>query len=169
MAPIIPFYGAHATGLYKWSKSNRTEIEKGWILQGDTIEELALKIARQLENHERMDAANLRETITKWNKYCEVGEDADFERAITTLGPIDTPPYYATVMYPGGPNTEGGPIRNAKSQIISILGNPIRRLYGAGEMGSVFSVTYEAGGNIAECIIFGRIAGKNAAAETPWE
>lgn len=168
--PIIyTFYGAHAIGLYKWSQDNRAEIEKEWILQGDTVEELASKIARQPENHGRMDAAVLKETIARFNQLSETGKDTDFERLPEKLGPLNTPPYYATALYPGGPNTEGGPIRNAKAQIISSLGKPIRRLYSAGELGSVFSFAYRGGGNISECIIFGRIAGENATAETPWE
>ncbi len=42
---------------------------------------------------------------------------------------------------------------------------PIPRLYSAGELGSVWGMLYQGGGNIAECIAFGRIAGANAAAE----
>jgi hypothetical protein len=34
-------------------------------------------------------------------------------------------------------------------------------------MGSVFQCVYQGGGNLAECIMVGRIAGKNAAEETP--
>jgi succinate dehydrogenase/fumarate reductase flavoprotein subunit len=43
----------------------------------------------------------------------------------------------------------------------------IRRLYAAGELGSLFAWLYEAGGGLAECIVFGKIAGHNAAAEKP--
>ncbi|MBT5459219.1 MAG: hypothetical protein HOK82_21690, partial [Rhodospirillaceae bacterium] len=39
----------------------------------------------------------------------------------------------------------------------------IPRLYAAGEMGSSFGHLYLAGGNIAECFVTGRIAGKEAA------
>jgi succinate dehydrogenase/fumarate reductase flavoprotein subunit len=31
----------------------------------------------------------------------------------------------------------------------------------------VFQFVYQGGGNLAECIVFGRIAGMNAAAEVP--
>jgi succinate dehydrogenase/fumarate reductase flavoprotein subunit len=40
-------------------------------------------------------------------------------------------------------------------------------LYAAGELGSLFAWLYEAGGGLAECIVFGKIAGLNAAAEKP--
>jgi succinate dehydrogenase/fumarate reductase flavoprotein subunit len=35
-------------------------------------------------------------------------------------------------------------------------------------LGSVWGMLYQGGGNIAECIAFGRIAGANAAAEKAW-
>ncbi len=74
-------------------------------------------------------------------------------------------PYYAVEVWPGGPNTQGGPRRNYKSQIMNVEGEPIPGLYGAGELGSVFGMLYTGGGNIAECISFGRIAGEDAAEE----
>jgi len=46
-------------------------------------------------------------------------------------------------------------------------GAPIGRLYSAGELGSIYSFLYQGGGNIGECFAFGRIAGRNAAAEVP--
>jgi len=45
---------------------------------------------------------------------------------------------------------------------------PIPRLYAVGEICSVFQFVYQGGGNLAEGIVFGRVAGKNAAAEKPW-
>ena len=44
---------------------------------------------------------------------------------------------------------------------------PIPRLYSAGELGSIYSFNYNAGGNVGECFAFGRIAGRNAAKEKP--
>jgi len=36
-------------------------------------------------------------------------------------------------------------------------------------MGSFFGMLYNGGGNLAECIAMGRVAGKNAAEEPAWE
>jgi succinate dehydrogenase/fumarate reductase flavoprotein subunit len=44
---------------------------------------------------------------------------------------------------------------------------PIPRLYAVGEICSVFQFVYQGGGNLAEGITFGRVAGRNAAAERP--
>ena len=133
---------------YNWSTDNTVEIEKGWIIKGDTITELAAKLG--------MDPKILKCTVVTYNRSCEAGEDWEFGRIDETLVPIDTPPYYALKMYPGGPNTQGGPKRNAKSQVLDFDGNPIPRLYTAGELGSIYSFLYPAsGGNVAELIAFG--------------
>ncbi|MFC2060544.1 FAD-binding protein, partial [Chloroflexota bacterium] len=162
-------YGAHAVDIYHWSQDNCAEIERGWILRGSSIEELATKIASHRDNKGRMQAATLVETVSRFNRFCEEGIDRDFGRPREILGPLETPPYYAIAEYPGGPNTEGGPIRNAKAQVIDTFGKPIPRLYAAGEVASAWSFLYQAGGNLAECIICGRAAGQNAAMEKRWE
>ena len=60
-------------------------------------------------------------------------------------------------------NTQGGPERNEKAEIIDLDGNPIPHLYSAGELGAIWSDAYNGGGNLGECTAFGRIAGANAA------
>jgi len=146
---------------YSWSKDNVAEIEKGWIIKGNSISDLAMKLG--------VESGTLKDTIRKYNLYCKAGKDPQLGRMKETLIPIDTPPYYALEMYPGGPNTQGGPKRNAKSQIIDSEGKPIPRLYAAGELGSIYGFLYPApGGNISELIAFGRIAGKKAAEESNW-
>jgi succinate dehydrogenase/fumarate reductase flavoprotein subunit len=52
---------------------------------------------------------------------------------------------------------------------MNAFGEPIRRLYAAGELGSSFGHLYLSGGNISECVVTGRIAGTNAAAEQAWD
>ena len=77
------------------------------------------------------------------------------------------PPFYAIPLYPGGPNTKGGLRANAQRQVLDWDDKPIPRLYAAGEISSVFQFVYQGGGNLAEGITFGRLAGRNAAAERP--
>jgi succinate dehydrogenase/fumarate reductase flavoprotein subunit len=33
----------------------------------------------------------------------------------------------------------------------------------------MWGIIYQGAGNIGECIVYGRIAGRNAAAEKPWK
>lgn len=154
--------------LLPWTKDNMDAINRGWILKADTLEELAAKIKADPENREQIDAKALVETVKKFNEYCAGGKDLDFARDPSTMGPVEKPPFYALKLYPGGPNTKGGVDANAKRQVLDWQGKPIPRLFTAGEISSVFKFTYQAGGNLTECIVCGRLAGKNAAALTAW-
>jgi len=173
--PISRVSRMGAAGLkHKWSRDNRVEIEKGWIIKGKTIAELAEKLG--------LEAAALDETVARWNKDVKNGRDTAFNRPIkssridrpaykelvsTVLSrSIETPPFYGLKLHPCIVNTQGGPVRNARAQVLDAFGQPIPRLYSAGELGSMWGIIYQGGGNIAECMVFGRIAGKNAAAET---
>lgn len=146
--------------LYRWSKDNSAEIEKGLIKKADTIRELAA--------HLRIDPSGLEETIRKYNEYCAEGKDPDFCRPQSFLLPLKTPPYYGMEMYLGFTNTQGGAKRNGQAQIVDKDNNPIPRLYGAGEFGSIYGFLYHGSGNLSEAIMVGRLAGRNAAAEKPW-
>ncbi len=160
--PVAVFAGAPGPAhLYHWSYDNSKEIEKGWIRKGNTLRELAEKIG--------VPPDNLEDTVKKYNQYCRDKHDPEFNRHPKRMEPIDTPPYYEVIQWPGGPNTQGGPKRNKNAQIVNPDDKPIPRLYSAGELGSIYNFLYEGGGNTAECMAFGRIAGRNAAAEKPWD
>ena len=138
-------------------------IEKGWIKKGDTLEALAAVIG------EKVDSALLRNSVETYNSYCAAGKDTEFDRDAKTLKPVETPPFYAAGMYPGGVCTHGGARRNGKAQILDPDRKPIPRLYSAGSFGSVMGRIYSVfGGNVGELCAFGRIAGRNAAAEKSW-
>lgn len=150
-----------------WSEDNLEAVDKGWILKASTIEELALMIRNHPDNRYLMEPQALIESVKRYNEFCRNSNDKDFHREVNTLGPIDNPPFYALPLYVGGPNTKGGILANAKGQVLNWGNQPIPRLYSAGEISSAFKFVYSAGGNIAECITFGRIAGLNAASEKP--
>ena len=81
---------------------------------------------------------------------------------------IQRPPFFADEVWPVVSNTQGGPVHDPKQRIIDVEDQPIPRLYAAGELGSSFGHLYLAGGNIAECVVTGRIAGREAASLPPW-
>jgi succinate dehydrogenase/fumarate reductase flavoprotein subunit len=165
---VVNFNSSVGYGLLPWSRDNMDAINRGWIIKADTIDELAGKIKADPENRQLIDAANFRETVRRFNELCAAGRDTDFNRTPATMGPVEKPPFYAMKMYPGGPNTKGGIDANEKRQVVDWEGNVIPRLYTAGEMSSVFKFVYQGGGNITECLVCGRVAGRNAAAESPW-
>jgi predicted oxidoreductase len=60
-------------------------------------------------------------------------------------------------------NTQGGPRRDKDARVLDPDGKPIPRLYAAGEFGSIWGFLYQTSTNFSETIVFGRIAGRNAA------
>lgn len=142
---------------YPWSEDNGAELAKDWIKRGDSLPALAANLG--------LDGTALGETVARWNRACDAGHDGEFGRRLM-LQPIAEPPFYAVELAPSMLNTQGGPRRNEKAQIVRPDGSPIARLYSAGELGSIYSYLYQGTGNIGECLAFGRIAGRNAAAET---
>ncbi len=81
--------------------------------------------------------------------------------------PIVKPPFYGARVWATLSNTQGGPVHDAQARIIDVYGDPIPRLYAAGELGSAFGHLYLSGGNIAECFVSGRIAGRHVAGLAP--
>lgn len=77
--------------LYEWSKDNRQELEKGWILTANSIKELAGKLDTP--------ADNLEKTINTYNKYCAKGKDPEFNRNRESLIPLDEPPFFALRLW----------------------------------------------------------------------
>jgi len=145
-----------------WSRDNSREIELGGIKKGDTIQALAAAIGK-------FDPAQLEETVARYNELCAAGQDSDFDRPSANLLAMDTPPFYAIEMYPSIFSTCGGPRKNGKAQVLDTKHNPIPRLYVAGACGHSAAHVYATfGQNWAEIMAFGRISGRNAAAEKPW-
>lgn len=150
---------ANIHGLYAWSEDNQAEVEKGWLKKADTIEELAEQLG--------IDAKGLAAEIKKYNEFCAAENDTDFGRT-RTLSAVATPPFYGCELGLGLVNTQGGPTRNAAHQVLDYDDQIIPRLYAGGELGSIYGWLYQGAGNIPEAMGT-RVAGENAANETPWE
>jgi len=146
-----------------------------WIRRADSLAELAADID--------VDAAGLEETVARFNEGVARGEDPEFQRGVsaydsyngdrwqkapfTTLGPIDTPPYYAAQIESGALGTKGGPKTNARAQVLRATGGVTPGLYAVGNaMAGVTAMVYGgAGGTLGPGMTFGYIAGMNAAQE----
>lgn len=143
---------------YQWSPDNSAEIEKGWIKVGADLVALGESLG--------LDATTLEKTIKSYNESCANRSDPEFGRSATTLHPLEHGPYYGVSLWPSLFNTQGGPRRNAKAQVLDVWGHPIKGLYSAGELGSMWSENYPGASNLTEALAFGRIAGRNAAGES---
>jgi urocanate reductase len=135
-------------------------IARGRFIEGDTIGELAEKLS--------IPAASLQESVLAHNSYIEEGKDPDFSKPMTkNMVPLREGPFYAIAQWPAIHYCMGGLRIDAKARVIDIWGNPIPRLYAAGEVcGGVQGANRLGGNAIPDCIVFGRIAGINAAGET---
>lgn len=111
-----------------------------------------------------IDPDTLTATVERFNGYAQNGYDPEFGRSAESMAPITGDSFYAIEASANLLNTQGGPRRNENAEILGLDGNPIPNLYSAGEFGGITAFQYQGGGNVAECVIFGQIAGKNAAA-----
>lgn len=145
-----------------------------WLIQANTIRELAVKI--EVEPHA------LEQTVERFNAQAAEGRDSDFRRGesaydlfhgdssrtgtFRTLGPINEPPFYAMRVYSGALGTKGGPKTNARAEVLSVRGGVCAGLYAAGNvMAGITGMGYPgAGGTLGPALVFGYIAGRTAAA-----
>lgn len=134
-------------------------IARGRFVQANTIAELAGKIG--------VPADALVGTIKKHNQYLKDKKDPDFNKPITdVMMVLEEGPFYAIAQWPAVHHTMGGLRINKDTQVIDIWGKPIPRLYAAGEVtGGIHGANRLGGNATADCVVFGRIAGTNAAKE----
>lgn len=111
------------------------------------------------------DPDRLAQTIQDYNAFAKSGRDYKAGREAQYMRPFDGGKYYALYVVSGLLNTQGGPRRDENARVLDTDGNPIPHLYSAGECGGITVCMYQGGTNIAECITFGQIAGRNAAAK----
>ena len=146
------------------------KLGKAKPFQGDTIEELAEKAG--------IDPQGLKETIAKYNSDIQsVGYDTVCDRRTLegcdgTPETIDAPPYYAVKCKGSTSSFKGGLRINTRCQVLNQYDEIIPNLYAAGEVtGGLWSAhgTYLPCTMVTAAMTFGRIAGKNAAAEPPWK
>ena len=136
----------------------------------DTIPDNALTVEHassiaELVGLVGVDPDALTATVERYNGYAADGYDPEFGRSAESMSPITGDSFYAIEVCANILNTQGGPRRNENAEVLDVQGNPIPHLYSAGELGGITAFQYQGGGNIAECIVFGQIAGANAAAE----
>ena len=79
--------------------------------------------------------------------------------------PLKKPPFYAMRLWPKLHYTPGGIGINSQAQVINLKGQPIPRLFAAGEVsGGIHGASRLGSCSLTECLVFGRIAGQAAAA-----
>jgi len=148
------------TVAYKWSRDNKEEIDKGWIIQTDTLKDLSYRTGMELQR--------LENAVRIYNDNAKGGNDPVLGREKPI--PLEGPPFFALKGYPGLFGTCGGPRINEKAQVMDVRARIVPRLYAAGAA-SIFAVAFLyplSGTMIGDAFTMGRIAGRNAAGESPW-
>nr|MBR4279989.1 FAD-binding protein [Clostridia bacterium] len=130
-------------------------VKKGFVFSGATYEELAAQIG--------VPADTFAATMNAWNGYVADKNDPDFGR-VSFTNPLNNAPYYAIKVTAGIHHTMGGVEINTETQVIDVNGNVIPGLYAAGEVtGGVHGANRLGGNAVSDFVVFGRIAGENAA------
>ena len=130
-------------------------VKKGFVFSGATYEELAAQIG--------VPAENFAATMNAWNGYVAAKNDPDWGR-VSFANPLDMAPYYAIKVTAGIHHTMGGVKINTNTQVLTADGTAIPGLYAAGEItGGVHGANRLGGNAVSDFVVFGRIAGEQAA------
>ena len=130
-------------------------VKKGFVFSGATYEELAAQIG--------VPAETFAATMNAWNGYVAAKNDPDWGR-VSFANPLDMAPYYAIKVTAGIHHTMGGVKINTNTQVLTADDVAIPGLYAAGEItGGVHGANRLGGNAVSDFVVFGRIAGEQAA------
>jgi flavocytochrome c len=134
-------------------------LEKGVVKSFNDLEELA--------SFYNISYDTLKMTVEKFNSYVENRLDEEFGKPILPeASPITFSPYYGIRLWPKVHHTMGGIQINVRAQVIDVNQKPIQGLYAAGEViGGIHGACRLGSCAITDCLVFGRISGRNAACE----
>lgn len=150
---------------------NEYRVRHATRIHGDTIEELVGKL-------EGVDRGQLLETVRQYN--AAIVRDRPFNPAakdgLRTQGlaidktnwsvPLEQGPFVAYEITTGITCTYAGLAIDTEARVQSVEGEPIPGLYACGEMvGGLYYTKYPGGAGLTAGSVFGRIAGKAAAAQ----
>jgi len=140
-------------------------LKQNLCFKADTLEELAKVLKEKLG----VPTDKFLASVKQYNEAASKGEDKQFHKAAANLKPIEKAPFFASPAQIGAHQTLGGlRTKGSTAQVLDREGKPIPRLYAAGEVSGGTHGDFRVGGNgTAAAIVFGRLSGKNAAAEKP--
>ena len=127
----------------------------GNVVVADTLEELAEKLEIPVDTFVA--------DIERYNSFVVAQKDDDFGKPLFGEK-IDEAPFVATPRSPALHHTMGGVKIDTETHVLSTEGTPIPGLYAAGEVTGGLHAGNRLGGNaMTDFLVFGRIAGENAA------
>lgn len=159
-------------GMFPGGITPRRLIDDGTFVKAQSLDDLAKQC--------QMDAAQLHDTVKRFNSFARHGIDEDFHRGDNiydryysdptvrpnpTLAPVENAPFWAARLYPGDAGTMGGLLTDEYARVVREDGSPIAGLYAAGNTSaSVMGRLYVGpGSTIAPAATFAYIAMRHAA------
>lgn len=167
------FVRKHGLGMIRPRTRNlKPFITEGYIVEGQTIAELAERIG--------VDPQGLAQSVAANNAYARDGVDPEFGRGSTPysrnlgepdhrpnpcLGPTGDGPYYALTIQPADIGTSIGLRTDRFARVLDSMRQPIAGLYAAGnDMSSVMGGVYPGPGvTIGPAMTFGYVAARHLA------
>lgn len=145
------------------------------IASADTLEELAEKVKAW-----GVDGAQMLATIEEFNAAIEAGkanelvppksveQEAGYVYTLPLVNKIETGPFYAVPTKPALTFTEGGIMISPEGSVLDRDGNPVPRLFAAGDaVGATAVRQYVAGTGVGKALAQGFVAGGAAASQEP--
>ena len=157
----LPYYQAFTPLPDLYNQIDKiAKMNKGNIFVADTIDELADMI--------NIDKATLKETIDRYNSYCQAGKDLEFGKNPQFLIPIGEGPYYAFKIKCGYFCTNDGLEVTPQAQVLDMNGNVIPGLYAGGNdaggwCGDTYDIALVPGTTQGWAVNSGRFAAEDAA------
>lgn len=176
---------------FRWPFPAEDEETPFFLMSAPDLPSLATEIERRLEaiasrtGGVRLDpdfVPNLQATLTRFNEYARTGHDPEFLRGSSpieqnwagapkgdnpnaAMRPLSTAgPYHCIILGPGALDTKGGPVTNARGEVLNTEGTPIAGLFAAGNCTAspAGQAYWGPGGTIGPAIAFGYIAALSA-------
>ena len=154
--PIWAVFDQDAVEREDWDPRPPNVDPEGYFYTADTLAQLAGAITNPYQT-KAMPPAALEETVARYNTFVDLGVDEDFDKP-TPRYKIERPPFYAAWSTPILHDSLTGLRTNTQAQVIDTRGQVIPGLYCAGESQGGF-----AQHGLGRCLVFGRIAGRDAA------
>jgi flavocytochrome c len=160
--PVLILGDSYAVPKQVFPNALAKGMEGGAIRKFDSLEELAKAYD--------MPVAAFTAEVARWNSFVDQKKDADFDCLIfPDAKPTVAPPFYAARLWPRVHHTMGGLVINKDARVTGFNRKIMKGLYAAGEVtGGVHGAVRLGSVAMADCVVFGRIAGRNAAKEKAW-
>ena len=157
----------------------RQEKQEAFLVFDDAVRKSLASIETYANQHlmaEGAGAAGLAEnvglppaafmaTLDRYNSFRKAGVDEDFGRSAAEMtAALETPPFYAIRVKPAIHHTMGGIRVDADMHVLRSDDVPVPGLFAAGEVtGGIHGANRLGGNGVADIVVNGRIAGRNAA------